>query len=469
MRRIAIALCLLCACQMAAAADVVGPAQARRIGADVRDILRRTGTPGATIAIAVQGRVVYSHSWGLRDRERHLPATRDTHYEIGSITKQFTAAAILQLQEAGKLHIDDTLATYLPDAPHAGEVTLRQLLSHTSGMPNYFDAPDIERIATRPIAFDRLIALVAGKPLDFAPGSEWAYSNTGYILLGRVIELVSHESYRHYVQTHLLDPTGMSQTFHVAEETQLPLMAIGYRRRNGRTERAPTISDSFGWSAGHLVSTVDDLQKWNEALRNGRIVTAADYASMSTSVKTTDGADAGYGFGLFVDSIDDQPRVGHTGGSFGFTSADEYFPKQGLQIIAFTNNVEDPEPGERITTAIFEDLNPEIAAASHRPAPGEDPARTASLRVLFAGLQTGADHSDSLNDRLNGKLKTGLAQHLQEKFAPFGHPTAFVFKGQRSAADLQWFDYVIQFGPGSELKFSIGVDGAEKIASLSYG
>jgi D-alanyl-D-alanine carboxypeptidase len=469
MMRAAFALSLLYASMAIATTDIVGQEQTKRIDADVAAILHSTDTPGATITIAEDGHVVYSHAYGFRDRAHHLPATVDTYYEIGSITKQFTAAAILQMQEAGKLHIDDKLATYLPNAPHAGEVTLRQLLSHTSGLPEYLDGPDIEQVATKPATFDQLMARIAGKPLDFAPGSRWSYSNTGYILLGRVIEVVSRESYRHYVQTHLLDPAGMTHTFTVADEAHLPKMAIGYRHTNGQIERTSPISDTFGWSAGFLVSTVDDLEKWNRALMHGKIVTPADYVLMSTSVKTTQRGDAGYGFGLFVDSIDDQSRIGHTGGQFGFTAANEYFPKQDVQIIAFTNNGDNPEPGEMITTAVFDDLYVGIAASASRPSPGEDHAATADAKAVFAQIQHGTVDSPQLTIKLNGKMRAGLAKRLMGEFATYGPPTAFIFKGQRSESGLKWFDYVIHFGPGSMLKFAIGVDDTGKVASFSFG
>ncbi|GAA0711487.1 serine hydrolase domain-containing protein [Dokdonella soli] len=468
MIRAALAFPLLYA-SFAIATDTVGPEQAKRIDADVEIILHRTATPGATVAIAEHGHIVYSNAYGLRDRERHLPATVGTYYEIGSITKQFTAAAILQLQEAGKLHIDDKLAAFLPAAPHANEVTLRQLLSHTSGLPEYLDGPDIEQDATKPATFDQVMARIAGKPLDFEPGSRWSYSNTGYILLGRVIEVLSHESYRHYVQTHLLGPAGMTHTFTGGDETHLPNMAIGYRHKNERIERAPTISDTFGWSAGFLVSTVSDLEKWNDALMNGRIVTPADYASMSTSVKTTKQGDAGYGFGLFVDSVGEQPRVGHTGGSFGFTTANEYFPKQGVQIIAFTNNGDNPEPGEMITSAVFNVLFPDIAAAAVRPAADEDKRATADAKAFFVQLQHGTEDSSRLGPKLEAKMKAGLAERFARQLGPYGAPEQFVFKGQRSDAKLRWLDYLVTFGPGSSLKFAVGLDVEGKIASLSLG
>lgn len=441
---------------------------ASRIDPVVQEVLQRTGTPGVSIAVVEGGRVVYSHAYGFRDLRSRSPADVDTHFEVGSITKQFTAAAILQLQEAGKLDINATLATYLPAAPHASEVTLRQLLSHTSGLPEYFTGPDVDEAAGKPTSFDMVMVRVAGKPLDFPPGAKWSYSNTGYILLGRIIELITHETYHHYVQTHFLDPLGMKQTFTMADEKTLPDMALGYRRAGGKIQLAPPLDEGFAWSAGDLVTTPADLQKWNAALTSGKVVTPADYALMATSVKTQQG-DAGYGFGLFIDSIDDQPRIGHTGGSLGFTAANEYFPKQDVRIIALTNFEDDPEPGERFTTAIFEALFPEIAAAADRASAGEDAAVTASAQKLFTQMQSGTADDSLLGDRLAGKMKAGLAKRLADEFAPYGATTAFIFKGRRLEPGLRWFDYLLKFGPGSSLKFSVGLDDSGKVTSIGFG
>ena len=170
-----------------------------------------------------------------------------------------------------------------------------------------------------------------------------------------------------------------------------------------------------------------------------------------------------------MDSIDAQPRVGHTGGSLGFTTANEYFPRQGMQIIAFTNFVDNPEPGETITTAIFEALNPVIAAAAMRPGAGEDPAVTAKVKAYFAQLQAGDEDSPYLAARLNKKMKAGLAKRLADEFKGHGQPTAYVFKGRHTAAGKAFNDYVIRFGPGSLLKFGVALDKTGRIASISFG
>lgn len=444
------------------------PDQIKRIDADVTAILHRTQAPGAVVAIVWDDRVVFRKAYGFRESERKLAADVGTLYEIGSITKQFTAAAILQLRDGGKLALDDKLSKYLPDAPHADEVTLRQLLSHTSGLPEYLDGPDVEQEATRPATFAQLMTRVAGKPLVFAPGSRMAYNNTGYILLGRVIEVVSHQGYRDYIRTHLFDRAHMKRTFTVADESRLANMAVGYRVEQGAVQRAPTIHDSFGWSAGNLVSTVDDLAKWSSALAHGKIVSEKSYKEMTTPTPVSEGT-IDYGLGLFVDSVRDQPRIGHTGGSFGFTTANEFFPKQNVRIIAFTNLAINPEPGEIITSAVFDDLFPEIAAAARTDAPGENRDITTQAKALFAELQRGEGEYAMLGSKLAGKMKDGLAKRLFERFSPFGSPTRFIYKGARSENHLHWHDYLIEFGPGSQLKFSVGIDDAAKITSISYG
>lgn len=450
-----------------ASSPAMDPAVAGRIDADAQTVLQRTGTPGATLAVYRDGEPVYVHGYGLSDREQKTPATASTRYEIGSITKQFTAAAILQLQEAGKLDIHATLATYLPDAPHAKEVTLIQLLSHTSGMPEYLDGDDVETWAVKPATFTQVMARIKDRPLDFPPGTRWSYSNSGYVLLGRVIEVASHESYEHYVKTHLLAKAGMGQTITVADEARAPAMAKGYRHADGKLEAAPTIHASVGWAAGNLISTVADLERWNMALQGGKIVSPADYALMATpATGSTD-----YGLGLFVDTLDEQPRVGHTGGSFGFTTSNQYFPKQGIQIIAFTNVGDNPEPGQMLVTATFEALYPDIAAAARKPAAGENTATTEAVRKAFARLQgRGADLS-MFDARLKAKMGDGLSDRMAKQLSPFGEPSSFIYKGQRPDKERNrtWNDYRIEFGPGNSLPFGVELDADGKVAGISVG
>ncbi|WMJ69226.1 serine hydrolase domain-containing protein [Stenotrophomonas sp. 24(2023)] len=444
-------------------------ATAQRIDAQVQQVMQRFAVPGAALAVIQDGQQVYARAYGLRDRERRLPVRTDTPFEIGSITKQFTAAAIVQLQEAGKLKLDDTLATYVPDAPHAGAVTLRQLLSHTSGLHEYFDGPEqeVDQRITQPASYAEIIARIADRPLDFAPGSRWSYSNTGYLLLGKVIETVSGQSYRAYVQQHLLDPLGMRHTFTLADKNRLSGMAVGYRHEAGALKRSPYFHPDWSGPAGFLVSTLDDLARWDAGLSGGTIVSSAGYADMTTSVSIADGKPADYGLGLFVNTVYGQPRIGHTGGSQGFTTADEYFPAQKLRIIAFTNlGDKSPEPGITLTNAVFAALQPQQVAAWEQPVAGERADVTANARASFQQLQAGAGYgafSASLGQRLAAGLGAGLSRSLRG----YGAPTRMVFKGDRQGERGTLHDYVAEFGPGVLMPYTVRVDEDGKVVAFA--
>lgn len=359
---------------------------------------------------------------------------------------------------------------YLPDAPHAKEVTLRNLLTHTSGLHDYFDMPDadFDQLAAHPTTYENLIARVAPLPLDFPPGSQWSYSNTGYVLLGRVIETVSGQTYKEYLQSHILSPLHMKHTFTTAEESHLANMAVGYRYRQGKIEVAPFLDPSWGRSAGFLISNLDDLSRWDKALWNGAVVSAASFREMSTSFVTTKNGSADYGFGLFVDSMYGQPRIGHTGGAQGFTTADEYYPTQRMRVIAFTNSGDkSPEAGETIANIVFGDLNPVLLANAMKPAQGEDPAITKTVQDAFHELQAGTNYShfsSHLRDRF-AKTESKLAAQLFS----YGPATAAVYQKMRKVKEDAWFDYVIQFGPGVSIPFSVRIDKEGLVAGFSIG
>ena len=440
--------------------------QAKHITTDVRDAMRRFAVPGAVVMAIRDGRIVYVKAFGSKESARDIPVLINTRFEIGSITKQFTAASILQLQEEGKLQIDKPLADYLPDAPYAREVTLRQLLNHTSGLHDYLDLPadQFDRLVTQPISYDDLVARIARLPLDFAPGSRWSYSNTGYLLLGKVIEVVSGEPYRAYLEQHILKPLDMTETTTTAEEPRLANVAKGYRHVDGAIEPAPIIDASWGGAAGFLVTTVGDLAKWDAALMDGRVVSPASYAEMTASSGTSD-----YGLGLAVGPMFGQPRIGHTGGSIGFTSADEYFPRQKTRIIAFTNlGDEAPEAGEALTNIVFADLYPGIVARARTPAAGESARVTQTVKLAFGELQAGGSY-EKFNERLKGELRGELGPKFVGSLRPYGPPSAAIFQGDRVTDGQHWLDYQMYFAPGVALPFSVRIDQSGVVAGFSVG
>jgi len=199
------------------------------------------------------------------------------------------------------------------------------------------------------------------------------------------------------------------------------------------------------------------------------VVTQAHYCLMATSVRTRE-SDAGYGLGLFVDQVEGETRVGHTGGTFGFTSAEKYFPKHRVQLIAFTNSGDDaPEPGEVLTQAIYDDLYPDIAAAAALPSGAVEARTLSTAKEIFASLQSGTYDYSHFSDGIGAKLKSGFAAGWMKSFSGYGSPTRFVFKGSRVSPGRRWSDYLIKFGPGCYLKFGFAVDDDGKVASLSLG
>lgn len=350
-----------------------------KIDTDVRALLSAAHAPGATIAVVQGGATVYTRSYGLRDVAKSLPAGTRTRYEIGSITKQFTAAGILQLKEAGKIDLDAMVATYLPSLSHAKEMTIRQLLTHTSGLPDYVGIPNFETLAGTPATFEQLMSRISGMPLGFTPGAQFGYSSTNYLILGRIIELVSGQSWEEYVQQHLFAPAGMTESATMAQEGELADMARGYVYAQGHTTESKPIAESWASSAGGIVSTAEDLQKWGEALSSGRIISASDYQLLTSPARLADGSTGEYGFGMRIDRFEGQPRVWHDGNTNGFDASDEFFPSQDVRIIVLTNTLDGRS--DQIARHIYNDLFPAIAAAAQR---AEEAAQHSAAALLYS-------------------------------------------------------------------------------------
>jgi D-alanyl-D-alanine carboxypeptidase len=308
----------------------------RTVDSLVNDALKEG--PVAAISVAVvRGRdTVVMKGYGFADVENEVPATPQTVYRIGSITKQFTAAAVLQLIEQGRLSLDDSIAKHLPIVP-AGwrRVPVRQLLNHTSGIPSYTSAGP--RWASRmrlDLPHDTLIGIVAADSMDFAPGSQWRYNNTGYYLLGMLIERITGRPYAEVVRERLVSPLGLRATMYCDIRPIIKRRAQGYQvGPDDKLVNADPLSMTQPFSAGALCSTVGDLVAWQRTLAAGRIVKPASYVAMTTPEKVA----GTYGYGLVMDSLGGRPRVQHGGGINGFNSMLQYFPSDTLSIAVLAN------------------------------------------------------------------------------------------------------------------------------------
>ena len=322
-----------------ATAATPSPAEVRaRVDSLAKAFLADPQSPGLSIAVIRAGRdtLVYE-GYGKADLENDLPATPATVYRIGSITKQFTAAAVMRLVEKGSVHLGDSIGKYLPKLPRAWRpVKVRQLLNHTSGIPSYTDLGDSwARRWGEYMSPDTLVALTAGKPMDFPPGTGWRYDNTGYVVLGMLLEKVTGQPYAAYVDSTLFQPLGLTHTHYCDRAPLIPHRARGYQREGSDFTNAPYINMSQPYSAGALCSTVGDLARWNRLLATGKVVSPASYGRMTTP--EGDAALNHYGFGLVRGAIGSHPMIEHGGGIHGFITANAYFPSDSLSITVLTN------------------------------------------------------------------------------------------------------------------------------------
>jgi CubicO group peptidase (beta-lactamase class C family) len=300
------------------------------------------GKPASGIAVLVSkdGQVIYRKGFGYADIDKKELIKPDTKFRIGSITKQFTAAAILKLQEEGKISVTDKLSKFLPDFPRAEEVTIHHLLTHTSGIHSYTDKPDFVGKVTSPMTEEEVIAYFKGDPYDFNPGEKWQYNNSAYFLLGHIIGKVTGKPYGAYLKETFFDPLGMANTGVHSSTLKLKDEARGYTKENGQYKLAANWEMSWAGGAGALYSTVEDLHTWNEALFNGKVLQEKSMESAFTPVVLNNGKkpdNASYGYGWALGEYRGQEIIEHGGGLHGFLSQLARFPEENTTIVLLTN------------------------------------------------------------------------------------------------------------------------------------
>jgi CubicO group peptidase (beta-lactamase class C family) len=285
-----------------------------------------------SVLVAKEGNVVFARGYGLANAEHQVPNTPDTKFRLGSVTKQFTAAAILILQDQGKLKVEDLIGKHLEDSPQAWEkVTIHHLLTHTSGVPSYTEDVTYRLLMYKPELVSSMIARFKEKPLSFEPGSKFHYSNSGYFLLGAIIEKVSQTSYEAFLKDAIFDPLGMRDTGYDRPETVLLNRAAGYERHSGEFVNATYLDMSQPFSAGALYSTVNDMLKWDRALHERKLLSKDSMAAMFTPFKD------GYAYGWGIGEQHGHKRVGHGGGINGFATDFQRYPDDEVCVTVLSN------------------------------------------------------------------------------------------------------------------------------------
>jgi D-alanyl-D-alanine carboxypeptidase len=301
----------------------------------IKDEMEKHHVAGLSMKVVKDGKAIKTESYGMANLEWNIPATKDTVFEIGSMTKQFTAACILLLAEDGKLSVDDKISQHLNNTPAAwSNITIRHLLTHTSGIKNYTGMDGFE--FSKHLSQEEFIKKMSTIPLSFQPGDKFSYCNTGYNLLGFIVENASGKKYWDFIHERIFDPLQMTSTTSRDPGVILPHRAAGYELSKGQhINRDYDITDIF--SAGAIVSTVEDISKWNAALDGNKFLNANSRQLWWTPTKLNDGKIQNYGFGWFLDPLDNHKNIGHGGATSGFSATIQRFPDDKLSIIILTN------------------------------------------------------------------------------------------------------------------------------------
>ncbi|MFF5384180.1 serine hydrolase domain-containing protein [Pedobacter suwonensis] len=310
-----------------------------------------SGTPGVAVLVAKKGKIEYRKAFGLASLELSVGMRPEMLFNLGSITKQFTAVAVLQLMESGKLSLQDSIQKYIPKFPQKGyKITIENLLTHTSGIRDYMQMNDkdpfIDRHDFKP---EELINYFKDEPLEFKPGSRYSYSNSGYVLLGYIIEQISGKSYLSYLQEYIFNPLGLNNTFYDSSNTILPGRTSGYQG-SVKYLKADYWGASLPFAAGGLISNVDDLFRWHLGLLSGKVLKKDGLRKAFTPAKLKDGTLINYGYGWMLGHLGNFKSISHGGAMTGYRTQQLYYPDQDVYIVILANC--DQAPTEELSTSI---------------------------------------------------------------------------------------------------------------------
>ena len=418
---------------VAASSVHAAPLDPARVDAAVKSAMEANGTPSAQVAVVQDGRIVFSRAYGDARLAPALAATTATRYEIASVSKEFTAAAALLLVEDGKLSLDDHVSKWFPDLTGADTITVRQLLSHTAGVSDFWPQDYVMTPVTRPTTPLAVMNDWARKPLDFKPGEDWQYSNTGYIVAGEIIEKVSGQPLFAFVRDRILKPVGITDAIDISAENLKAPDALGYERRALAPNR-PTTPDGAGWFYGsaYLGLTAEDVAKWDISFLKKSLLKPSSYVTETTTIKLNNGRDTGYAMGLFVSKPNGHTEVEHDGEGAGYLSENRIYPDDGIAIVVLTNTM---SGGTMIEAA-------DRIAYMMLPQTGED----AHLRQVFEGLQAGRIDRADFTDNCNGYMTEATVADFKSTLGPLGEPATFSLTRTDQRGGMEYRGYRIRAG-----------------------
>ncbi|HEY3137567.1 MAG TPA: serine hydrolase domain-containing protein [Blastocatellia bacterium] len=440
MRRFSLAACFV----VAVFAAILSNAQTQfsselrsQIDKLATDALAKSGVPSASVAVVTNGQITYVKAYGDARLEPRTPATPNMRYSIGSISKQFTAAAILFLQEQGKLSLDDKVARFIPDLTRANEVTIRQLLSHTSGYQDYWPQDYVMPMMLEPVTAQKILDLWARKPLDFDPGTKWQYSNTNYVIAGVIVERAAGKPLLEFLREKVFTPLGMKSVLNIDQEKLTGSDPTGYLRYAlGPPRVAPKEGKGWLFAAGELAMSAEDLARWDISIIDKKLLKPASYRELGTEVLLKNGLGTHYGLGVDVSTQAEHRALSHGGEVSGFTAENIVFPDERVAVVVLTN-----QDAAGAASQIAHGIAPLLLVT-------DDPATAQKLeqaRKIFEGLQRETIDRSLFTDNANSYFSEQALKDFAGSLAPLGMPQEFLQVRRSLRGGMVLRVYLIRF------------------------
>ncbi len=468
-RRLGLALCLIIGffCAWPARAATLDPDKKARVRAIVAEVRAKAPVPSISVAIVVGGELAYAEAFGLADLEPARPATPATRYDIGSVSKQFTAAAVMLMVQDGKLSLDDKVSRYFPKLAGAETVTIRQLLSHTAGYREYWQGHSDEMRSA--IAPQALVDRWGAQPLAFAPGSTWDYSNTNYMIAGRIVETVAGQPLIQLLTERVFKPLGMTSAIDSDGLPPTPLDAGRFTRNLlGPARRTDNPPRGWAFAAGGLSMTASDLARWDASFIKRSLLAPASYDALTRDTVLTDGKGAGYGLGLYVDGSPGHRRVHHNGFAPGVITENRIYLDDGVALVVTTNaefSMVAPQIIDRLETLL-------LAAPFAKPTTysGPDAAKppkppSALIRAYVSQLRAGRLDRRRLTLEASAYFTPQVLTDYRDSLARLGPPIRFVTLSEDRIEGMNTSQFELSW-PGQKMLGAIRVRDDGKVADL---
>jgi D-alanyl-D-alanine carboxypeptidase len=432
--------CVLAATVPMMAQNMLPPATASGIDAAAADVLKATGVPSASVAVVQDGKVAYVKAYGMARLDPAMAAEPGMRYSIGSVSKQFTAAVVLLLAEAGKLRLDDPVGKYLPELTRANEVTIRQVLSMTSGYQDFWPEDYVMTSMMKSTNPQQILDVWAKKPLDFEPGTQWQYSNTNYVIAGQIAEIAGGRPLIDQLQARIFRPLKMTGVFNSDASRLPPNDPTGYYQHAlGPLRPSPKEGQGWMFAAGELAMPASDLALWNISMMNRTLLAPASYDAMFTEVKLKNGKGTGYGLGVQVGDRSGHRYIEHSGEVSGFVSENIVFPDDKVAVTVLTN-----EDASSAAGALGRRITPLVVGGG--PGMGATSAETAAAEKraldIFSGLQDGKLDRSQLTAFCDAYFTQEAVDDFASSLKPLGTPASFkqVSDGKRGGMTFRVFN-----------------------------